>query len=160
MKKIWFRRKAYGWGWYPASWEGWLTLIIWMFLFVSLVIKIDHELMKNLIYIFLSVGVLIWICYVKGEEPRWQWGPWSKCNKKAIIISMAVAAVVSFSLAFYWVRVLGVAHSSFENYYNFRGCTQLLAKTDTYGICQTSSGKIIKIVKYENKWFLDGDLSY
>lgn len=52
------------------------------------------------------------------------------------------------------------AHSSFENYYNFRGCVQLLEKTDTYGICKLSSGQTIKIVKYQNKWYLDGDLPY
>jgi predicted GH43/DUF377 family glycosyl hydrolase len=27
QKRIfWFRAKEYGWGWYPATWEGWLVL--------------------------------------------------------------------------------------------------------------------------------------
>ncbi len=52
------------------------------------------------------------------------------------------------------------AHSSFENYYAFRGCKQLISKTTDYGICQVKPGLIIKIVKYDNRWFLDGDLPY
>ena len=74
MKKIWFKRKLYGWGWTPCSWEGWLVLLVWLVLFVSLVKKFDHEWLKNEIFILLSVVVLIFICYKKGEKPRWQWG--------------------------------------------------------------------------------------
>ncbi len=50
------------------------------------------------------------------------------------------------------------AHSTFENYYAFRGCVQLLKRTDNYGVCKTNSGRTIKIVKYQNKWYLDNDL--
>lgn len=50
---------------------------------------------------------------------------------------------------------LAKAHSTFENYYAFRGCTKLLKRTGTNEI---ENGIIIKIVKYQNRWFLDGDL--
>jgi len=79
-------------------------------------------------------------------------------NKFAI--SFLVIVLALFVLGLYWLHILNVAHSSFENYYNFRGCTELVGKTDTYGVCQISSGKTIKIVKYEDKWYLDGDLPY
>ena len=59
----------------------------------------------------------------------------------------------------YWNHVLVVAHSSFDEYYKFRGCTELLERTDTYGRCMTSRG-VIKIVLFEGKWYLDGDLPY
>jgi hypothetical protein len=52
------------------------------------------------------------------------------------------------------------AHSTFKNYYTFRGCTKLIKRTDTYGICNTNNGETIKIVKFNNKWFLDGDLPW
>jgi uncharacterized membrane protein YhaH (DUF805 family) len=74
MTKIWFRRKIYGWGWYPATWEGWLTMLIWLILFVFGVIKTDHDWFENVFVILLMFGILIWICYIKGEKPRWQWG--------------------------------------------------------------------------------------
>jgi len=74
-KKIWFRRKLYGWGWTPTTWEGWLVILIWALLFVSLVSRIDdHEGLKNVFFGFISIGLLIYVCYKKGEKPRWQWG--------------------------------------------------------------------------------------
>lgn len=56
------------------------------------------------------------------------------------------------------IKYLDKAHSTFENYYAFRGCTNLLERKDNYGICKTSSGETIKIVKYKDKWYLAGDL--
>lgn len=73
----WFRRKLYGWGWTPATWQGWMVIFVWVLLFYSTVVKMDHEWFKNLLAIFFMVGILIYICYKKGEKPRWQWG-----NKK------------------------------------------------------------------------------
>ena len=80
-------------------------------------------------------------------------------TKKYISIAFGVLFVFLI-LGIYWVHKLNVAHSTFENYYNFRGCVELLEKTDTYGTCRLSSGKVIKLVKFENKWYLDGDLPW
>lgn len=77
---------------------------------------------------------------------------------KAILIVIILLAIIFFSFGIYWIFYLQKAHSTFENYYAFRGCVQLISKTDTYGICKLASGKNIKIVKFQNKWFLDGDL--
>ena len=76
---------------------------------------------------------------------------------KIIIISLLLLAVI-FCLAINWIFVLQRAHSTFENYYAFRGCVQLISKTNDYGICRIASGKTIKIVKFSGKWYLDGDL--
>jgi len=73
-KKLWFRRKLYGWGWTPCSWEGWFVLLVWVIFFVLAVSNLDQEVFKNYLFIFLSVAVLIVICYKKGEKPKWQWG--------------------------------------------------------------------------------------
>ena len=84
-----------------------------------------------------------------------------KIFTKKVTGSFAVICfIIIATMGIYWMHILNVAHSSFENYYNFRGCTELIGKTDTYGVCQISSGKTIKIVKYEDKWYLDGDLPY
>lgn len=74
MSKLWFKAKCYGWGWYPSSWQGWLVILVWAILFTFSVIKMDHEWLKNLLFIFLTTGILIWIFYKKGEKPRWRWG--------------------------------------------------------------------------------------
>ena len=73
-------------------------------------------------------------------------------------IWIAVAIVIALSFATYQYFYLKNAHSTFENYYTFRGCSKLLQKTDTWGTCQTKSNDTIKIVKYQDRWFLDGDL--
>jgi uncharacterized membrane protein YhaH (DUF805 family) len=72
--KLWFKAKRYGWGWTPCSWQGWIVLLIWLTLFVFSVVKIDRELVKNVFVIIIMFFVLIYICYKKGEKPRWRWG--------------------------------------------------------------------------------------
>ncbi len=81
MNKIWFKRKTYGWGWTPCTWEGWFVVIIWGILFVSFVSKMnENEWLKNFLFISITTGILIYISYKKGESPRWQWG--DKNDKK------------------------------------------------------------------------------
>jgi hypothetical protein len=70
------------------------------------------------------------------------------------LILIAIAAIAALN----YITYLRTAHSSFDNYYKFRGCQELINKTDDYGFCKLSSGEIIKIVKYNSKWYLDGDL--
>jgi uncharacterized membrane protein YhaH (DUF805 family) len=70
----WFKRKLYGWGWVPATWQGWLVILVWLLLFTFSIQTLDHEWLKNIfVTTILTVG-LIYICYKKGEKPRWQWG--------------------------------------------------------------------------------------
>ena len=77
-------------------------------------------------------------------------------NQKFIAISMTViVAIVSFAI--YEYLHLEKAHSTFENYYAFRGCNKLLEKTDTYGTCETAQGRMIKIIMIDGKWYLEGD---
>lgn len=79
-----------------------------------------------------------------------------KINKKLLIFVLAVV-ILMIIVALYQFLNLKKAHSSFENYFSFRGCVQLLEKTDISATCKTSSGQTIKIVEINNKWYLDGD---
>ena len=81
-------------------------------------------------------------------------------SKLKIILVVALIILVIVALGVCYIIYLNNAHSTFENYYNFLGCVQLIEKTDTYGICKLSSGQTIKLVKFKNKWYLDGDLPY
>ncbi len=80
----WFKRKLYGWGWTPVKWQGWVVIlafvasIVWNALGLSLD-NMDGNLPGSKVAWFaakiaVSVAVLIFICYKKGEKPRWQWG--------------------------------------------------------------------------------------
>jgi len=79
-------------------------------------------------------------------------------SHRILLSFVGVLVVVLIILGIYEVRSLHKAHSTFDNYYNFRGCVQLIKKTTTYGICKTNSGQTIKIVLYHGKWYLNGDL--
>ena len=72
--KIWFVRKSYGYGWTPSTWEGWLVLLLWLIVFIPLITMVEYNLILSLGGILFATGLLIYICYKKGEKPRWQWG--------------------------------------------------------------------------------------
>jgi hypothetical protein len=81
QKKLWFKSKSYGWGWYPVTWQGWIiTLVYIVFLaYIFTVSDLDsHSVSDTLISVsvpfILSSSLLIWICYKKGEKPTWRWG--------------------------------------------------------------------------------------
>lgn len=78
---------------------------------------------------------------------------------RKILIGLAFILVVLAGIgAVGQFLMLRKAHGTFDSYYAFRGCTQLLEKASTYGVCKTASGQVIKIVEFRGKWYLDGDL--
>ncbi len=77
---------------------------------------------------------------------------------KLALSAVGLAVIVLAVFAVYQVRLLNKAHSTFDNYYAFRGCVRLVKRTPAYGLCQTGSGQTIKIVLYHGKWYLNGDL--
>lgn len=80
-KKLWFRRKSYGWGWTPCSWQGWVVLAAYLLVimlfsyYTSGDMYPDGNLLVRFIFPFgVLTAILIFICYKKGEKPAWQWG--------------------------------------------------------------------------------------
>jgi hypothetical protein len=78
MAKLWFKAKNYGWGWYPVSWEGWATILIFVVFATLLATLLTHVTVFRMIAYFAgligSVSLLIGICLKKGEKPEWRWG--------------------------------------------------------------------------------------
>lgn len=78
--KLWFKAKTFGYGWYPVSWEGWVTLLIYLVVVVGLGVMLDRSPQANsdLVLFFSSIAaatiILILICVKKGEAARWRWG--------------------------------------------------------------------------------------
>jgi len=79
-------------------------------------------------------------------------------TSKPLLLIIGILFIILVAWGVNQVIELHKAHSTFDNYYSFRGCTQLLTKTPTYGVCRTASGATIKIVLYNGKWYLNGDL--
>lgn len=84
MKKPWFRAKNYGWGWYPASWQGWVVLLAHVGLmlggtavFTALVDETPYEAGAApyfYAYVVALTAALLAVCGKTGERPGWRWG--------------------------------------------------------------------------------------
>ena len=80
MNTLWFKRKTYGWGWYPASWEGWLVTALYAGLVIFFGTTIDeHSPTKEVFFTFIIPVTLLTITFIRlayrmGEKPKWQWG--------------------------------------------------------------------------------------
>ncbi|BFM39012.1 hypothetical protein OLK001_09380 [Synechocystis sp. LKSZ1] len=76
-RKYWFPAKRYGWGWGPPSaWQGWIILLIYLALVLG-GIPFLQSTKGNFVYlafVLLLTVVLIAICWLTGERPRWRWG--------------------------------------------------------------------------------------
>jgi hypothetical protein len=77
-------------------------------------------------------------------------------QKKSIVWAVIVLLLAAFGI--YQVQMLKKAHSSFDNYADFRGCVKVIERQEDYGVCQTAKGETEKIVQLNNKWYLEGDL--
>ncbi len=78
MKKIWFKRKMYGWGWTFGTWESVLVMAIYIALNIYIFAVIDagshsgSDAVMNFTPRFLLLTVALYlVCYSKGEKPRW-----------------------------------------------------------------------------------------
>jgi len=76
----WFKRKAYGWGWTPATKEGWLVtggflvLVLFFAWRAESAVTVAGVALNQFAVPFVVVTLLfIVICYKMGERPRWQW---------------------------------------------------------------------------------------
>lgn len=77
----WFKRNLYGWGWTPVKWQGWLViagfvavLVVSDLSLMSIQSPTDADITWFFVEVVASITLLLWICYKKGERPRWQWG--------------------------------------------------------------------------------------
>lgn len=77
----WFKAKLFGWGWTPATREGWAVLLVFIGLIVGNAYRLglfDPNLVEPpvtyLVQTALMVVLLLIICWRTGERPHWQWG--------------------------------------------------------------------------------------
>lgn len=79
-EKLWFRRRRYGWGWIPTTWQGYLILALYLILMVAAALIFtngNNEISSPLGFIIslvVIIGSLIGITYIKGPKPKWRWG--------------------------------------------------------------------------------------
>lgn len=68
----WFARKTYGWGWKPASWQGWLALVVYGAVLIPFGRDVSPSSQPVVFWVGLAVttGILFALCSIKGEPPR------------------------------------------------------------------------------------------
>lgn len=61
----WFKKKRFGWGWSPATWEGWLVVLLYTLAvtLVSILLPAQRGFL-----VMLLTALLIFICWLKGEK--------------------------------------------------------------------------------------------
>lgn len=73
--RYWFGSKQFGWGWgLPLTWEGWVVFTGYLAGIIALALLAAEN--QRLLFggiIVLSL-LLVGICALKGEPPRWRWG--------------------------------------------------------------------------------------
>jgi len=79
-KKLWFKAKKFGWGWYPASWQGWLITIVYIGVILALALSLDEgSTNKETVFVLVIPLILLTITFIRiayrtGEKPEWRWG--------------------------------------------------------------------------------------
>ena len=77
-KKVWFKAKKYGWGWYPATWQAWISIALFTCVITLPTIffekLIESHLVSYLFFVLLCSTAFIGLCFKKGEKPAWRWG--------------------------------------------------------------------------------------
>lgn len=98
MTTYWFKAKKYGWGWYPATWQGWLILAVYIALVAFNFFRNDYnsQSVQTTVLGFapefvVLTAILIGICYATGEKPGWHWG--NKNGKTGRIVKRTASPV-------------------------------------------------------------------
>lgn len=77
QKQYWFPTRSYGWGWgLPNTWQGWVVYAVFVALVASAAIRFppssDHDAFT--VAFMVLIALLVVVCWIKGEPPRWRWG--------------------------------------------------------------------------------------
>lgn len=81
-EKLWFKRRRYGWGWTPVTWQGWLSIALFIAALISSAFTLPmkpHEPTSGQILLFAmyagaAILVLLGISFMKGPTPKFRWG--------------------------------------------------------------------------------------
>lgn len=69
---FWFKRRRYGWGWYPVTWQGWGAVGLYL-LAVGIIASWDS--LWSVAAIAFATLLLLLVTILRGPSPRWRWGP-------------------------------------------------------------------------------------
>lgn len=77
QNRYWFPTRSYGWGWgLPSTWQGWVVYAVFVVLVASAAIRfpLSSDPDAFTVAFMVLVALLVVVCWIKGEPPRWRWG--------------------------------------------------------------------------------------
>ena len=80
--QYWFKRKRFGWGWVPVTWQGWVVTLAFVVALIVAAAQLPTQPQKptwEQIFRFVIIAVpsvtgFFAIAYAKAPHPRWRWG--------------------------------------------------------------------------------------
>jgi hypothetical protein len=80
-KVYWFKRRRYGYGWTPVTWQGWTAVGIYLLLAISGALLSQVSPFRTLWYVatylvlmLLGLAVILYLSWKYGPTPKWRWG--------------------------------------------------------------------------------------
>lgn len=65
MKKYWFKNKSFGYGWTPATWEGWVVMAVYALCLFGGVLFLGSDVVeRDLVNLFFFIGALTFLLLV------------------------------------------------------------------------------------------------
>ncbi len=157
----WFKRKIWGWGWVPVTWQGWLTTLAYAALasFLALMreesIAGDPDSGSNFLVLglpfILLTAAFVSIAYWKGERPAWQWGLQSGENRAGRTES-GTRYTFPMTTISPWINFNGNAEEAFTFYKSVFGgeFTNMVRFKDVAGpelpVAEDDADKLMQIV--------------
>jgi hypothetical protein len=82
VKNLWFKRRRYGWGWTPVTWQGWVSILLFLLILLADTFSLpakpaipnSGEVLLFFIVAFADIIGLLVVSYIKGPMPHWRWG--------------------------------------------------------------------------------------
>lgn len=80
--KYWFKRRRYGYGWTPVTWQGFLIVILGLAAIIIAAFQLPNKPAQPtpdqlaMFYGVCAVVIVIFIVagYLKSPKPHWRWG--------------------------------------------------------------------------------------
>lgn len=78
----WFKRRRYGWGFMPVTWQGWAVILGYVLIVAALIPAFldapeavaAKEAGFFVIFFTAATAGMLMISFSKGPRPRWRWG--------------------------------------------------------------------------------------